>query len=97
MSLEPRIAALEAVRQEQSGQWSQLLLTVTNTSFQLQEIAKQVAVIQSTLDTKILTLDSDLSDIEAKVDKLPAKALGASSLLIGIMVGIGQLAGVIKF
>jgi len=97
LSIEQRVATLEAVRQEHLSQWVRLLSDVSKINSQLQTIVQNVSVIQCTLDLKITTLDRELADIENKVDKLPRKALAAGSLLVGILVGIGQLAGLIKF
>lgn len=72
----------------------QLIKKIDKLSESMSELKVSVATLQATVSGKIAAQDRDIKQLKAAVDKMPAKALGVGSLLIGILLGIGKLLGV---
>ena len=100
-NFESRLAALEAVRDEQRARidlfynkdWSRLTAELHLMQAQLREMSTSIATLSATVASTIAQQAHDLRQLETTVESLPARALTAGGILIAVLVGIAQLTG----
>jgi len=103
-NVESRLAALEAVRDEQRARidlfynkdWSRLTGELHLMQAQLREMSTSIATLSATVAATIAQQAHDLRQMETTVESLPARALTAGGILIGILIGLAQLTGHLK-
>ena len=103
-ALEARIAALEAIKEEQktnidrfyAKDWANLLADVTQLKRDTRETHAIVSNLNTIVTATLLQHSSDLKEIETNLSRLPSRALAGAGGLVAILLAIAQLAGLIK-
>lgn len=104
MTIESRVAALEAIRDEQRSRidlfynkdWARLTEELHQIQTQLRDMQTSIAALSGSVKITLQQHAKDLQQVEQVVEALPARALTAGGIFIAILVGIAQLSGRLK-